>query len=263
MTAAVTFREVTVVWKNIVALDRVSLTAPAGTFTALVGPNGSGKSTLLKTLYGAVRPRSGTISLGGTPLHRLTATERARRIGVLTQDSPALYGYTGWEMVALGRTARLGPFARLAARDHEAIDRAIQTTGCSPFAGRPLGTLSGGQRQRILFARALAGEPDILLLDEPTNHLDPRHQLDLLDYAARCGKTVIAALHTLDLAAAYAVRVHVLDAGHLAASGPPASTLTPGVLRRVFAVDATVITDPATGCTRLLIGTGRPTPAQQ
>jgi len=256
VSGSVAFHEVTVAWKRTVALDQVSLTAPAGVFTALVGPNGPGKSTLLKTLYGVARPRSGTISLGGTPLHRLTAAERARRIGVLAQDSPALSGYTGWEMIALGRTARLGPFARLGPRDHEAVDRAIETAGCRPYAGRPLGTLSGGQRQRVLFARALAGEPDILLLDEPTNHLDPRHQLDLLDYAARCGKTVIAALHTLDLAAAYADHVHVLDAGRLAATGAPASTLTPDLLRRVFAVDATVIADPATGRTRLLIGTG-------
>jgi iron complex transport system ATP-binding protein len=256
VSGSVTFHQVTVAWKKTVALDQVSLTAPAGAFTALVGPNGSGKSTLLKALYGVARPRSGGISIDGTPLHRLTAAERARRIGVLAQDSPALNGYTAWEMIALGRTARLGPFARLSPRDHQAIDQAIETTGCHPYAGRPLGTLSGGQRQRVLFARALAGEPDILLLDEPTNHLDPRHQLDLLDYTARCGKTVIAALHTLDLAAAYADHVHVLDAGRLAATGTPASTLTPDLLRRVFCVDATVITDPASGRTRLLIGTG-------
>jgi len=255
VSGAVTFDEVTVAWKKTVALDRVSLAAPAGAFTALVGPNGSGKSTLLKTLYGVARPRSGTVSLDGTPLHKLSTTERARRIGVLAQDSPALSGYTAWEMIALGRTARLGPFARLSPRDHQAINQAIETAGCRPYVGRPLGTLSGGQRQRVLFARALAGEPDILLLDEPTNHLDPRHQLDLLDYAARCGKTVIAALHTLDLAAAYADHIHVLEAGRLAATGPPATTLTPQILRQVFTVDATVINDPATGRTRLLIGT--------
>jgi iron complex transport system ATP-binding protein len=256
MSGSVAFHEVTVAWKKTVALDHLSLTAAAGAFTALVGPNGSGKSTLLKALYGVARPRSGVISLDGAPLQRLAAGERARRIGVLAQDSPALSGYTAWEMIAIGRTARLGPFARLSARDHEAIDEAIETTGCRRFAGRPLGALSGGQRQRVLFARALAGEPDILLLDEPTNHLDPRHQLDLLDYAAHCGKTVIAALHTLDLAAAYADHVHVLDAGRLTATGTPAATLTPETLRRVFSIDAAMITDPATGRPRLLIAAG-------
>ncbi|SEQ95329.1 iron complex transport system ATP-binding protein [Lentzea xinjiangensis] len=80
------------------------------------------------------------------------------------------------------------------------------------------------------------------MLDEPTNHLDIRHQLDLLELVRDLGITVIAALHSLDLAAAYADTVVVLDAGRIAAAGPPREVLTGELVSAVFEVECTVDT---------------------
>jgi iron complex transport system ATP-binding protein len=103
---------------------------------------------------------------------------------------------------------------------------------------RSMDELSGGQRQRVFLGRCLAQEPAALLLDEPTTFLDLRHQVDLLRLLRRLAKDrsvgVLMASHDLNLAAASADRVALLENGSVAAEGPPATVLDPQVLSRVY-----------------------------
>ncbi len=221
-------------------LDRVSLTVHPGRFTALVGPNGSGKSTLLRAVYRARRPDAGTVRLDDRDLWSMSAAEAARHTGVLMQEQHSGFEFTVAETVALGRTPHLGMFDRFTRADRAAVDDALARTGLIRFRDRRVGELSGGERQRVLLARALAQQPRLLVLDEPTNHLDIRHQLDILELVRDLDITVLAALHSLDLAAAYADSVALLDAGRLVAHGTPEDVLTPTAIREVFDVDATV-----------------------
>ena len=114
-------------------------------------------------------------------------------------------------------------------------------------AHRTITTLSGGERQRVLLARALAQQAPLIILDEPTNHLDIGAQLELLTLVRTLGVTVLAALHDLDQAAAFADRIAVLDHGRVAAVGPPAEVLTPELIAEVFRVRAHVGPHPLTG----------------
>ncbi|MFC7549525.1 ABC transporter ATP-binding protein [Plantactinospora sp. GCM10030261] len=225
-------------------LDQVSLTVRPGHFTALIGPNGSGKSTLLRTIYRAQRPDSGSVRLDGRDLWRMPAVEAARHTGVLTQEQHSGFEFTVADTVAMGRTPHLGFLDRFTATDRSAVAEALHRTGLTDFAARRMGDLSGGERQRVLLARALAQQPRLLVLDEPTNHLDIRHQLELLALIRQQRLTVIAALHSLDIAAAYADTVVMLNAGLAISVGAPGEVLTTATIRDVFGVDATVHQDP-------------------
>jgi iron complex transport system ATP-binding protein len=108
------------------------------------------------------------------------------------------------------------------------------------LADRDWRTLSGGERQRVQLARALAQRPSVLMLDEPTNHLDLAHQIDLLATVRELGLTVVAALHDLDLAAAFCDLLVVLRGGRVVTAGPPAEVLTERLVRDVYRVEATV-----------------------
>ncbi|RJQ66963.1 ABC transporter ATP-binding protein [Pseudonocardiaceae bacterium YIM PH 21723] len=247
------FDGVTAGYTALLAVRDVTLTIAPGEFVAVVGPNGSGKSTLLKTIYRTLRPHAGAVLLGDEDVWTARHRDVARRVGVLGQDQVGGFDFTGRELVRLGRYPHLGAFDRLSTADEQVVTRSLERVGALGLADRTLSTLSGGERQRVLLARALAQEPELLVLDEPTNHLDPEHQISALSLVASLGVTVVAALHTLDLAARYASTIVALKAGTIAAAGPAEEVLTPELLRDVFAVDGSVIPDPVDGRPRVLL----------
>jgi len=218
----------------------VTLDCPAGTVTGLLGPNGSGKTTLLHVMAGLRRPGAGTVRLGEDDVHRLPARVRARRVAVLEQHASTSLPLTARQVVELGRIPHRGRWP--AARDEGAgeVAEAMRRSGVDHLADQDWSTLSGGERQRVQLARALSQEPDVLMLDEPTNHLDLAHQLDLLATVRALGRTTVAALHDLDLAAAFCDRLVVLREGRVVAAGTPDEVLTAGLVADVYGVEATV-----------------------
>ncbi|MEX0710126.1 MAG: ABC transporter ATP-binding protein [Chloroflexota bacterium] len=221
-------------------LRGLDLTLGQGELVALVGTNGSGKTTLLRCLAGTLSPSSGSILFGGRPLPSWRRDALARRVAVLPQQLDLPVGFRVAELVAMGRLPHARRLFASTAEDELAITRALHDADADELADRPADELSGGERQRLLVAMALAQEPDLLLLDEPTLHLDLAHQVSLLGAIRRLrdqrGLTVLAVLHDLNLAAAFAPRVAVLDGGQVAADGSPADVLTPSLVRRVFGV---------------------------
>ncbi|HYR95036.1 MAG TPA: ABC transporter ATP-binding protein [Methylomirabilota bacterium] len=219
-------------------LRGVDLAARDGELVALVGPNGAGKSTLLRVLSGLLRPVAGSVSIGGDDLLALDRGAVARRVAVVPQVFETLFPFTVREIVALGRTARLGALGSLRSADLRAIDRALRELGSTELADRRIDRISGGERQRAVLAMALAQETDALLLDEPTAHLDPAHQRATLEHVARLarerGLAVVAVLHDLNLAAALATRIVVLADGAVVRDGEPREVLTASLVRDVF-----------------------------
>jgi iron complex transport system ATP-binding protein len=218
-------------------LQAIDLALEPGVLVALVGPNGAGKSTLLRALAGLIRPTSGAVTLDGTDVATLSRAALAARIAVVPQTFDTLFPFTVREIVALGRSARLGLFARPTASDAAAVARAIDAQDLGPLVDRRLDALSGGERQRVVLAMALAQEADVLLLDEPTAHLDPAHQIGIVRRAAELARSrgviALAVLHDLNLAG-LADRVVVLDAGRIVGDGPAATALTSDLVGRVF-----------------------------
>lgn len=221
-------------------LRGLDLSLGRGELVALLGTNGSGKTTLLRCLAGTLRPDGGLVLFDGRPLASWRRDALARRVAVLPQQLELPAGFRVSELVAMGRLPHARRLFASTAEDERAVARALLDADADEIADRPAEELSGGERQRLLVAMALAQEPDLLLLDEPTLHLDLAHQLSLLGAIRRLrdqrGLTVLAVLHDLNLAAAFAPRVAVLDGGRVVADGSPAEVLTPSLVRRVFGV---------------------------
>ncbi|MER5499208.1 MULTISPECIES: ABC transporter ATP-binding protein [unclassified Streptomyces] len=207
---------------EVVALDGVSCTVPAGSFTAVVGPSGSGKSTFLQCAAGLDRPTSGTVRVAGTDLGSLSEAALTRlrrdRIGFVFQSHalnlvPSL---TIEENVVLPLVLGGADPAdgRVLGRGRELLGR----VGLAGHGGRGPATLSGGQQQRVAVARALVTEPDVIFADEPTASLDPESAalvLDLLRDAVRTeGRTVVMVTHD-PVAAGRADTVLTMDGGRL------------------------------------------------
>lgn len=231
-------------------IDGVDLEIAPGETFGLIGPNGSGKSTLLRLLAGLERRAGGEVALDGQPLRRMTRREIARCLAVVEQQAETAEALTARQVVELGRTPWLTALAPFGPGDAAIVDNALQAVGMEAMAARAWATLSGGERQRLQIARALAQRPRILLLDEPTNHLDIHHQLALLRLVQDLPLTVVIALHDLNQAMG-CDRLGVMAGGRMVACGSPAEVLTPDLLRDIFRVGATTLTDPQDD-TRLL-----------
>jgi iron complex transport system ATP-binding protein len=227
-------------------LSDVSLTIDVGTVTAIVGPNGAGKSTLLSCLAGLREPTSGAVMLDDAVLTGMKPRDRARRLAFLPQTPEIAWSVEARTLIELGRTPFVGARGQTAA-DRAAVDRAMAAANVEAFEHRIVDTLSGGERARVLIARAVAGEPEWLLADEPLTGLDPAHQLDaaaLFRRLADSGVGVVATLHDLSMALRMADRIIVLADGGVMADEPPATALTPEVLKRAYGVEATLTEGP-------------------
>jgi iron complex transport system ATP-binding protein len=221
-------------------LHAIDLTLARGDLVALVGTNGSGKTTLLRLLTGVLKADAGQVRFDGRPLSAWRRIDLARHVAVLPQQLDLPVGFRVAELVEMGRAPHARRLFASTEADERAVARALADADALDLADRFADELSGGERQRVLVAMALAQEPDLLLLDEPTLHLDLAHQVALLAAIRRLrdqrGLTVLAVLHDLNLAAAFAPRVAVLDEGRVVADGAPGEVLSPDLVRRVFGV---------------------------
>ncbi len=229
-------------------LDSVSLELRAGEVLALIGPNGAGKSTLLSLLSGDVAPDSGSVEFAGSEIGSWRLAELARRRGVLLQENQIMFPFTVHQVVEMGRA----PWRRteLEDDDNAAISEALAAADIIHLGSRRVPSLSGGERARVGFARVMAGRTGVLMLDEPTAALDLGHQeaiLGLTRERAAAGDAVLVVLHDLNLAAAYADRIALLQEGRVVACDTPAEVLTAERVSRVYGTPVEVIPHPVTG----------------
>lgn len=205
-------------YDGIQILHDVSFQVRNGEFLCILGPNGCGKTTLLRSLSG-ILPGSGTMKLAGEDLRTLSVRQRAQKLSLMSQLSPAAFSYTVRETVMLGRYAhrRSGIFVGETEEDRRIVETCLTLTDTLELQDRPIDQLSGGQLQRVFLARTFAQDPQVILLDEPTNHLDIRYQVELVErlrnWAAVGGRCVVGVLHDINLALAYADTVLLLNQG--------------------------------------------------
>lgn len=229
----------------------LSLDVPDQQVTVIVGPNASGKSTLLRGLARLMPATSGAVLLDGKAISERPTREVARVMGMLPQSPVPPEGITVRDLVSRGRHPHQSWWHQWGESDTEAVTDALRATGTEDLADRDVDELSGGQRQRAWIAMAVAQQTDLLLLDEPTTYLDMAHQLDVLELVAALnrdrGRTVVMVLHDLNLACRYAQHIVAMRDGEIVAQGAPGEVVTADLLRDVFSVEASILTDPLDG----------------
>ncbi|MTH54733.1 ATP-binding cassette domain-containing protein [Bacillus mangrovi] len=231
-------------------VKNLNVQIPDKKVTAIIGSNGCGKSTLLKAITRIISHQSGTALLDGKEISKENTKTLAKKMAILPQTPEGAAGLTAGELVSYGRFPHQKGLGRLSARDHEAIDWALDVTGTSEFKYRTVDSLSGGQRQRVWIAMALAQETEIIFLDEPTTYLDMAHQLEVLELLQTLNReqerTIIMVLHDLNQAARFADYMIAMKDGKLVKAGSPDEIVTTQTLRDVFQIEAVIGRDPHT-----------------
>lgn len=217
--ADVRLKNLTKKFKEVVAVDDISLDIEDGEFLTLVGPSGCGKSTTLRAVAGLENPTSGEIYIDGQRVNDLPPQKR--NISMVFQ-SYALFPHMSVESnLAFGLKLRKKSLKEKA----EKVKWAINLLGLSGFEKRLPKELSGGQRQRVALGRALVLEPKVLLLDEPLSNLDAKLRLRMRTELKRLHKkiktTIIYVTHDQAEAMTLSDRLAVMKDGKILQVGTP------------------------------------------
>jgi len=196
-------------------LDELSLTIPAGSFTAIIGPSGSGKTTTLDLIIGLLQPDSGSVLVDEVPLQDFDMHRWRRTIGYVPQETMLLHDSV-FNNVSLGDSGISEADVVSALQAAEAWEFTEKLPeGVHSNVGERGGRLSGGQRQRIMIARALVHRPSLLILDEATTALDPQSEAAICEtmQKLRGRQTILAISHQPAMLQA-ADRAYRLQDGH-------------------------------------------------
>lgn len=241
---------------KIKALDGLCLTISPGGFWGILGPNGCGKSTLFDLLAGCRAPQSGTIKYRGRDIGDYGRKDLAKEISFVPQDFYINFSFTVREIVLMGRHPFIPRFASPSTHDLQVVDRVMELLEIAGFKDKYVTELSGGEKQRVIFARALAQDTPVLLLDEATSNMDIRYTLDILDLVAESvevrQKTVIAALHNLNLAATYCDKLVFMKSGRVLCQGGKDELLSEEHLQKVFGIESHVYFDEYAGSRQVI-----------
>jgi spermidine/putrescine transport system ATP-binding protein len=215
----VRLEEVVKRFDDAVAVDRISVEIPRGSFFALLGPSGCGKTTTLRMIGGFEEPTEGRIELGGVDVAPLPPYKRD--VNTVFQSYALFPHLSIFENVAFGLRRRGVKGGDLRKR----VIESLELVGLAGLEKRKPRQLSGGQQQRIALARALVNRPRVLLLDEPLGALDLKlrkeMQLELKRIQHEVGITFVHVTHDQEEAMTMADRIVIMNGGHIEQLGTP------------------------------------------
>jgi iron complex transport system ATP-binding protein len=228
-------------------LAGLDLEMESGRFYGVLGPNGCGKTTLMDLMIGTRRPNAGNLLFQGRKMSAFSRLSLARELALVPQELGTHFPFTVRETVLMGRHPHIPRFAAPTDADWSAVRKAMAEMEVVHLAAKPVTQISGGEKQRVALARALAQDTPVLLLDEPTSHLDVNHALAVLNCmerrVRRQGRTVVAVMHDLSLAAAFCDHLVLIKKGKTFAAGRCEEVLSGQNLHQVFGVEARVAWD--------------------
>ncbi len=240
--AALTLEAVTKRYGAMRVLEPLALSIQPGESVAVVGPSGAGKTTLLLLMAGALQPTEGRVLLHGRDLTEMQpGAALSRLVGMVHQQFDLIPNLSALHNVLAGRLGAWSLWRSMvslvAPRDRQLGLAALDRMGIASRARLRAGRLSGGEQQRVAIARLLVQDPAVVLADEPVSSLDPARADEvarlLVEVAHERGKTLVASLHSVELACAHFQRVIGLRNGAVQFDVPSAQ-VSDGMLRELY-----------------------------
>ncbi len=235
-------------YDKVPVLKNIDLTVKCGKFYGIMGPNGCGKTTLLDLLIGSKTPARGVISYKGKEIRHYRRRALARELSLVPQEFDTGFGFTVEEIVMMGRHPYIERFGSPSKRDYHCVEKALELINICELRNRYISSLSGGQKQRAIVARALAQQTPVLLFDEATSSLDIKFSLHIFNIGQQLvkdeGKTIIAVIHDLNLAAAYCDDMIFMKNGTIRRVGPTKEVFNPETISDIFNIKTNVAQNP-------------------
>ena len=215
-----------------------------GHFYGLIGPNGSGKSTLLDLFSGYIPPGSGSLSLNNKDITTCRRAEIASCLTYVPQSFELSFDYPVEDAVMMGRHIHIPRFTAPGKTDFKLVDEAMEVMGVTHLKKRKVTKLSGGEKQRVMIARALAQNTHLVLLDEVTSNLDINHAISIMKTMSALvrdhKRTVIAALHDLNMASIFCDMLMVMNEGELVKYGPAETVMSEELIKDLYKVSSEI-----------------------
>jgi len=228
-------------------VNSMNVSFEAGRFIGLIGPNGTGKSTLLRLMAKLLKPHGGNVFFRGRNLTEMTDLQVAKAITYMPQSTSLDFQFNVEQIVMMGRHPHRKKWQISQKDDRTIVEMAMKQTGITHLKERYITTLSGGERQLVFLARSIAQQSDVILLDEPTSDLDIYHQVQICEVIrslVQVGKTVVVAIHDINLATRYCDELMLLQNGEIIAFDSPEEAITIENLMRVFQTNTYTYNDP-------------------
>ena len=208
-------RDLSVRYRQSLALDTINFEVEAGDYIGIVGPNGSGKTTLIKTMLGLLEPESGSISILGKPARDFSTWQKVGYLPQATTIPNKSFPASVAEVVSTGLLGGKSFPRSLSGTDLKCVTEILDILEIQHLYHEQIGNLSGGQTQKVFLARAMVAKPAILILDEPTAALDPSTREHFYETIAGLngeqGTTILLITHDSGTIGKYASKMLYLD----------------------------------------------------
>lgn len=240
MIPAIDIQDITVSYRESVALYSLSLKIHEGEFVGIAGPNGAGKTTLLTAINGLGKLLKGSVHIFGIRMNVRGAVTLRKEIGYVPQiiNIDPRMPMRVKEVVMLGRFGKIGLFKRPALEDRQIVEEVADLVGIKNLLSRPIGHLSGGEQRKVAIARALAQQPRILLLDEPFSNLDMNAQFGILNLIDKVHQqkhlTTVMVMHQLALIPKSCSRMILLKNSRVIFDGAISEVLDEKILSQLY-----------------------------